>query len=38
MNSNFNAYTEKILQSVVPFSKAKFLLSRMMIYENITGT
>jgi hypothetical protein len=33
MNANFNAYTSKILKDVVPVSKAKFVLSRIMVYQ-----
>ncbi len=34
MNSKFNSYNKKILKEIIPISKAKFTLSRMLILEN----
>ena len=33
LNNNFNTYTAKILGDQMPYSKAKFLLNRMLIYD-----
>lgn len=33
MNANFNAYSSKILKDVLPLSKAKFIISRLLIYS-----
>jgi hypothetical protein len=33
LNNNFNTYTSKVLRDQMPYSKAKFLLNRMLIYD-----
>jgi hypothetical protein len=33
LNNNFNTYTSKILSDQMPYSKAKFHLNRMLIYD-----
>ena len=33
LNNNFNTYTSKILREQMPYSKAKFLLNRILIYD-----
>ena len=33
LNNNFNSYTSKILSNQMPFSKAKFNLNRIFIYD-----
>lgn len=33
LNNNFDAYTTKVLSEKMPYSKAKFLLNRLLIYD-----
>lgn len=33
INQNFNAYSKKILRDVIPFSKAKFILNHMLVFQ-----
>lgn len=38
MNANFNAYSSKILKDVVPLSKAKFVLNRLLLFHNTSNS
>ena len=37
MITNYNVHVKKLLTTVIPYSKAKFLLSRLFIYESQTN-